>query len=74
VPAVRKDGKRVSIEFTVLPFRDDAGRTIRIAAILRDVTVRFEEMRALRRRLTERAADERSVSPANAPKPQPGPG
>jgi len=55
VPAMRKDGRRVSIEFTILPFRDDAGRMEGIAAILRDVTVRFEETRALRRQLAERS-------------------
>ena len=55
VPALRKDGRRISIEFTVLPFRDDAGRMVGIAAILRDVTVRFEETRALRRQLAERS-------------------
>jgi PAS domain S-box-containing protein len=56
VPALRQDGSRVSIEFTVLPFRDDAGRMIGIAAILRDVTKRFEEMRALRRQLASHGA------------------
>jgi PAS domain S-box-containing protein len=55
VPALRKDGSRISIEFTVLPFSDKAGRMIGIAAILRDVTKRFEEMKALRRQLSERA-------------------
>ncbi len=55
VPAMRKDGRRISIEFTILPFRDDAGRMEGIAAILRDVTTRFEEMRALRRQLAERS-------------------
>ena len=55
VPAMRKDGQRISIEFTILPFRDDAGRMEGIAAILRDVTVRFEETRALRRQLAERS-------------------
>jgi PAS domain S-box-containing protein len=55
VPALRKDGQRISIEFTILPFRDDAGRMVGIAAILRDVTARFEETRALRRQLAERA-------------------
>jgi PAS domain S-box-containing protein len=55
VPAMRKDGKRISIEFTILPFRDDAGRMEGIAAILRDVTVRFEETRALRQQLAERS-------------------
>jgi PAS domain S-box-containing protein len=56
VPALRKDGTRISIEFTVLPFHDEAGRMIGIAAILRDVTKGFEEVRALRRQLAERGA------------------
>jgi PAS domain S-box-containing protein len=65
VPARRQDGTRISIEFTVLPFRDDAGQMIGIAAILRDVTKRFEEMRALRRQLAERggAHNNRGSSP-----------
>jgi len=48
VPAVRKDGSRISIEFTVTPFHDAAGKMIGIAAVMRDVTKRFEEMKALR--------------------------
>jgi PAS domain S-box-containing protein len=48
VPALRKDGTRISVEFTILPFHDKAGRTLGIAATLRDVTKRFEEMKALR--------------------------
>jgi PAS domain S-box-containing protein len=57
VPALRKDGRRISIEFTIVPFRDDRARMIGIAAMLRDVTARFEETRALRRQLTERLRD-----------------
>ena len=53
VPALRKDGARISVEFTVVPFTDDQGRMSGIAAIMRDTTARFEEMRALRRRITE---------------------
>ena len=49
VPAIRKDGSRLSTEFTIVPFKDDAGRMLGIAAIMRDVTKRFEEMRALRK-------------------------
>ncbi len=48
VPALRKDGTRISVEFTILPFHDKAGRTLGMAATLRDVTKRFEEMKALR--------------------------
>lgn len=56
VPALRKDGMRVSIEFTILPFRDAEGRMAGIAAVLRDVSKRFEELRALRKELAERRA------------------
>ncbi|MDE2005831.1 MAG: PAS domain-containing protein [Rhodospirillales bacterium] len=51
VPALRADGARISVEFTIVPFRDAAGAMVGIAAVLRDVTARFEELRALRREL-----------------------
>lgn len=56
VPALRKDGARISVEFTILPFRDRLGRILGIAATLRDVTKRFEEMKVLRKEATRRAA------------------
>lgn len=56
VPAMHKDRRRISVEFTILPFRDVAGRMTGIAAILRDVTARFEEMRSLRAQLARPAA------------------
>src|SRR6516162_8606846 len=62
VPAVRKDGTRVSVEFTIVPFADDAGQMIGIAAIMRDVTARFEELRALRRQLAVHSAADRTDS------------
>jgi PAS domain S-box-containing protein len=51
VPALRKDGTRISIEFTILPFIGRAGRILGIAATMRDVTEQFEEMKALRKEL-----------------------
>jgi PAS domain S-box-containing protein len=51
VPALRRDGTRISVEFTILPFHDAAGRMAGIAAVLRDATTRFEEMKALRKEL-----------------------
>jgi PAS domain S-box-containing protein len=62
VPAMRKDGSRISIEFTILPVRDEAGGMAGIAAFLRDVTARFEEIRALRRELAELKARPTSAS------------
>jgi PAS domain S-box-containing protein len=54
VPAMRKDGHRISIEFTVVLIRDEHGQLVGIAAILRDVTKRFEELRSLRHQLADR--------------------
>ena len=53
VPALHKDGRQLSVEFTILPFRDASGAMLGIAAILRDATARFEETRAMRRELAE---------------------
>ena len=51
VPARHKDGRQISVEFTILPLHDDTGAMLGIAAFLRDVTERFEEVRGLRREL-----------------------
>jgi hypothetical protein len=51
VPGLRKDGGRISLEFTIVPLHDQVGRMEGMAAILRDVTRRFEELRALRRQV-----------------------
>ena len=51
VPAVAKDGKRISLEFTIVPLKDASGTMQGMVAVLRDVTARFEELRDLRKRL-----------------------
>ena len=51
VPALRKDGARISVEFTIVPFTGADGKMTGIAAIMRDQTARFEEVRALKRSL-----------------------
>lgn len=51
VPAVRKDGSRISIEFSIVPFRDGENRMLGLGAVLRDVSKRFEETKALRKAL-----------------------
>jgi PAS domain-containing protein len=53
---LRKDGARISVEFTIVPFTGDSGQMIGIAAIMRDATERFEELRALRRQLAAHPA------------------
>jgi len=53
VPGNRKDGAGISVEFTIVPLTDEAGRLNGVAAIMRDVTKRFEEVRALKRKLAD---------------------
>ncbi|HWE77521.1 MAG TPA: PAS domain-containing protein [Pseudolabrys sp.] len=49
VPALRKDGTQISVDFTISPLRDTAGRITGVAAVMRDVTARFDELKALRK-------------------------
>jgi PAS domain S-box-containing protein len=51
VPGMRKDGKRISLEFTITPLGAKDGSLKGMGAILRDVTARFEELRSLRQRV-----------------------
>ena len=51
VPGLCKDGSRISLEFTIVPLRDADGGLTGMVAVLRDVTRRFEELRALRKQL-----------------------
>jgi PAS domain S-box-containing protein len=53
VPALHKEGRAISIAFTVCLIRGPDGRSSGIAAFVRDETQRWQEERALRRRLAE---------------------
>jgi PAS domain S-box-containing protein len=53
VPAMRKDGARLSIEFHVVVLRDPSGAVAGVAAIVRDVTERWQRERALREQVQE---------------------
>jgi PAS domain S-box-containing protein len=53
VPARRKDGTRISIEFNIVLVRSAEGDVIGAAAIVQDVTARWERDKALRARLAE---------------------
>lgn len=51
VPALAADGRQISVEFTITLLRGPGGGITGMAAVLRDVTLRFEELRRLRREL-----------------------
>ncbi len=47
-PAIRKDGRRISIEFSITLVKEDTGNVLGAAAIIRDVTARWEKEKAQR--------------------------
>jgi PAS domain S-box-containing protein len=51
VPAIRKDGARISLEFTVALIRGDNREMVGIAAVLRDVTARWEREKAMHKHM-----------------------
>ncbi|WIM73220.1 PAS domain S-box protein [Corynebacterium suedekumii] len=53
VPGVRKDGSTLSLDFTIIMLKDAGGEVEGVAAILRDVSQRWQETRELRRRVRE---------------------
>jgi PAS domain S-box-containing protein len=57
VPAGHKDGRRLSIAFTVALLPSPNQKVQAIVAIIRDETSRWEEERALRQRLAELEKD-----------------
>lgn len=55
VPGLRKDGKRISLEFTIVLLKDRDGRVAGMVATIRDVSGRFEELKALRKQVKDLA-------------------
>lgn len=53
VPALHKEGRALSIAFTVALLHDADGKVAAIVSVVRDETARFAEERNLRKRLTE---------------------
>jgi PAS domain S-box-containing protein len=51
VPAIRKDGTRISIEFSIVLVRSSVGEVLGSSAIIRDVTARWQKEKELRDRL-----------------------
>jgi len=53
VPALNKDGLRISVEFTIILMRDHQDQILGAAAIIRDVSARWKKDRAIQRRLAD---------------------
>ncbi len=53
VPGLKQDGSRISLEFTITLITDDEGSVLGAAAIIRDVTNRWQREQELKKRLAE---------------------
>jgi len=51
VPGLRQDGVRISLEFTITLIKDDRGEVLGAAAIIRDVSARWQRDQELKKRL-----------------------
>ena len=51
VPGLRKDGARISLEFTITLIKADGGEVLGAAAIIRDVSSRWQRDQELKKRL-----------------------
>jgi len=51
VPATKKDGSRISIEFNIVLLRAPTGELLGAAAMVQDVTVRWQQQKEMRARL-----------------------
>ncbi len=51
VPATHQSGSRLSTEFSIVMLRDEAGRPLGVAAIMRDITARHQQEKEMKERL-----------------------
>ena len=51
VPAQHRDGHQLSCEFSIVMLKDEAGKIIGIASIMRDVTERWKNEKALKEQM-----------------------
>ena len=63
VPATHKDGQSLSIAFTVAMLFTPDNQVCAVVAVIRDETARFNDDRALRKRLAEAEAKVAALSP-----------
>ena len=63
VPAIRKDGTRLSVEFTIMLIRNPEDEIVGIAAIMRDVTERWMHEKEMKQQIKLLESKSGSQSP-----------
>jgi PAS domain S-box-containing protein len=59
-PALQKGGSRISTEFSMVMVKDGAGEMLGVAAIIRDVSARWQREKELKERLKALEAEKRA--------------
>src|SRR6202051_4279643 len=67
VPAIHKDGRTLSIAFSVAMLFDENHKVTGVAAVIRDETARWLEERELKQRLASYEAKSAAVAQTSAP-------
>lgn len=57
VPALHRDGSRISVEFTIVPVKGEKGEILGVGAIIREVTARWQREKEMRARLAALEAE-----------------
>jgi PAS domain S-box-containing protein len=52
-PALRKDGTRISTEFSMVLLKREDGKVLGVAAVIRDVSARWQREKELKERIRE---------------------
>ena len=53
VPASHRDGRRLSVEFSIVMLKDEQGRVTGIASLMRDQSAQFQREKILKERIAE---------------------
>jgi len=53
VPAQHRDGRQISCAFSIVMLKDEQGKSIGVASIMRDVTAVFDKEKVLKKRIAE---------------------
>lgn len=62
VPGIKKDGTRISLEFSIGLLRAPTGEVLGAAAIMQDVTARWEQQKEMKARLAALEAKSQNVA------------
>ena len=57
VPAQRQDGSQLSSEFSIVMLRDPGGKVLGVAAIMRDISERWQQEKSLKARIAALEAE-----------------